>query len=145
MGQSDFNQIMRLSNQLVIAAKNFEEEQNLSPIQKPTTSKDMDEQLKLAHTLVDVVDRRKRKMCVTTLRYNVNELESSYGQVRLFARKGGIEIETNCLNYELDEYIHLLVVMSSVCHKVLANLSISNLLWKVIAPMYYLSFFSLFE
>ena len=92
MGQSDFNQIMRKRNQLVIAAENFEEKQNLSPIQKPTMSKDMDEQLKLAHRLVDVVDRRKRKLCVTTLPYNVNKLESSYGQVRLFARKGGREI-----------------------------------------------------
>ena len=47
----------------------------------------MDEQLKLAHKVVDVVDRANRKICVTLLRYNVDTPESSYAQVRLFARK----------------------------------------------------------
>ena len=47
-------------------------------------SKDMDEQLKLAHKVVDVVDRANRKICVTLLRYNP---ESSNAQVRILARK----------------------------------------------------------
>ena len=47
----------------------------------------MDEQLKLAHKVVDVVDLANRKICVTLLRYNVDTPESSYAQVRLFARK----------------------------------------------------------
>ena len=53
----------------------------------PTMSKDMDEQLKLAHKVVDVVNRANRKICVTLLRYNVDKPESSYAQVQLFARK----------------------------------------------------------
>ena len=50
-------------------------------------SRDMDEQIKLAHKAVDVVDRANRKICVTVLRYNVDKPESSYAQVQLFARK----------------------------------------------------------
>ena len=43
MGETDFNQFMRLSNQLVKAAKNFAREQNLTPVLIPTRSKYMDE------------------------------------------------------------------------------------------------------
>ena len=87
MGEAVFNQFMRLRNQLVNAAENFATEENLTPVLIPTMSRDMDEQLKLAHRVVDVVDRTNRKICVTLLRYNVDKPESSYAQVRLFARK----------------------------------------------------------
>ena len=65
IGEADFNQFMRLRNQLVYAAENFAREENLTPVQIPTLSKDMEEQLKLAHKVVDVVDRTNRKICVT--------------------------------------------------------------------------------
>ena len=78
---------MRLRNQLVNAAENFAREENLTAVLMPTMSKDMDEQLKLAHKVVHAVDRGNRKICVTLLRYNVDKPESSYAQVRLFARK----------------------------------------------------------
>ena len=42
MGEADFNQFMRLRNQLVNVAKNFAREENLTPVQIPTKSKDMD-------------------------------------------------------------------------------------------------------
>ena len=87
MGEADFNQFMRLRNQLVNAAENFAREENLNPVLIPTMSREIDEQLKLAHNVVDVVDRTNRKICVTLLRYNVDKLESCYAQVRLFARK----------------------------------------------------------
>ena len=87
MGEADFNQFMRLSNQLVNAANNCAQEENLTPVLIPTMSKEVDEQLKLAHKVVDVVDRANRKLCVTLLRYKVEKPESSYAQVRLFARK----------------------------------------------------------
>ena len=57
MGEADFNQFMRLRNQLVNAAENFAREENLTPVVIPTMCKAMDEQLKLAHKVVDVVDR----------------------------------------------------------------------------------------
>ena len=50
-------------------------------------SKNMDEQLKLAHKVVYVVDRANRKICVTLLRYNVDRPENSYAQVRIFATR----------------------------------------------------------
>ena len=56
MGEADFNQFMRLRNQLVNAAENFAREEKLTPVVIPTMCKDMDEQLKLAHKVVDVVD-----------------------------------------------------------------------------------------
>ena len=50
-------------------------------------SKNMDEQLKPAHKVDDVVDRAYRKMFVALLRYKAIEPENSYAQVRLFASK----------------------------------------------------------
>ena len=87
MGEADFNQFMRLGNQLVNAAENFAIEENLNPVLIPTRSRDIHEPLKLAHKVVDVVDRAHRKICVTLLRYNVDKPESSNAQLRLFARK----------------------------------------------------------
>ena len=87
MGEADFNQFMRLRNQLVNAAETFAREENLTPVLISTRSKDMDEQLNLAHNLVDVVDRGKKKICVTLLRYNVIKPENSSAQIRLSAKK----------------------------------------------------------
>ena len=56
MGEADFNQFMRLRNQLVNAAENFAREENLTPVLIPTMSKDMDEQLQLVQKVVHVVD-----------------------------------------------------------------------------------------
>ena len=61
MGEADFNQFMRLRNQLINAAENFTREEILTPVLKPTMSKGMDEQFKWAHKVVDVVDRANRK------------------------------------------------------------------------------------
>ena len=130
MGEAHFNQFMRLRNQLVNAAENFAREENLTPVLIPTMSRDMDEQLKLAHKVVDVVDRTNRKICVTLLRYNVDKPESSYAQVRLFARKKEDEKfqQVVYVNYKLEEYIYLLDVMNSVYEKVITNQPICNVL-----------------
>ena len=130
MGEADFNQFMRLRNQLVNAAKNFAREENLTPVPIPTMSRDMDEQLKLAHKVVDVVDRTNRKICVTLLQYNVDNPEGSYAQVRLFARKKEDERfqQVVFVNYKLEEFIYLLDVMNSVFDKVITNQPICNVL-----------------
>ena len=47
----------------------------------------MEEQLKLVHKVLDIVDRPKRRICVTLLRYRMDNPETSYAQVRLFGRK----------------------------------------------------------
>ena len=66
-GEADFNQFIRRRNQLVVAAGNFLREQNLSPILQSTLSKDMEEQLKLVHKVIDVMDCANRRICVTLL------------------------------------------------------------------------------
>ena len=68
MGEADFNQFIRLRNQLVVAVRDFSKEENLPPVHVKLLSKDMEEQLKLTHRVVEVVDRPNRKICVTTLR-----------------------------------------------------------------------------
>ena len=81
MGEADFNQYIRQRNQLVVAADNFLREQNLPPVLQSTLSKDMEEQLKLVHEVIDVVDRPNRRICVPLLRYKVDNPETSYAQV----------------------------------------------------------------
>ena len=87
MGEANFNQFMQLANQLVNAARNFDREESLTPRLIPTKFKDMHEQLKLSHKVIDVVDRANRKICVTLLRYNVDKPESSYAQIQILAKK----------------------------------------------------------
>ena len=130
IGEVDFNQFIRQRNQLVVAADNFLREQKLSPVLQSTLSKDMEEQLKLVHKVIDFVDRPNRKICVTLLRYKADNPETSYAQVRLFERK---EEEENIqqivfVKYRLVEIIYLLDVMNSVSDKVIANQPIFNVL-----------------
>ena len=87
MGEADLNQFIRQRNQLVVAPDNFLREQNLSPVLQSTLFKDMEEQLKFVHKVIDVVDRSNRKICVTMLRYKADNPETPYAQVRLFGRK----------------------------------------------------------
>ena len=51
MGEADFNQFLRLRNQLVFSVRDFNTEQNLPPVQVKPLAKDMEEQLKLTTNL----------------------------------------------------------------------------------------------
>ena len=130
MGEADFNQIMRLRNQLVNATENFAREENLTPVLIPKMSKDLDEQVKLAHKVVDVVDRANRKICVTLLRYDVDKPESFHAQVQLLAKKKEDEKfeQVVYVHYKTEEFIYLLDVMTSVYEKVITNHSICKFL-----------------
>ena len=130
MGEVDFNQFIRQRYQLVVAADNFLTEQYLSPVLQSTLSKDMEEQLKLVHKVIDVVDRPNRRICVTLLRDKVDNPETAYAQVRLFGRKKEEEKFQQILyvNYRLDEFIYLLDAMTSVYDKVIANQFLCNVL-----------------
>ena len=83
----------------------------------------MEEQLKLVHKVIEVVDRRNKRTCVTLLRYRANNAETCYAQVRLFGRKKEEEKfhQIVYVNYRLDEFIYLLDVMNSMYDKVIAN------------------------
>ena len=130
MGEADFNQFIRQGNQLVVAAENFLREQNLSSILQSTLSKDMEEQLKLVHKVIGVVDCPNRRICVTLLGYKANNPDTSYAQLRLFGRKTAEEKfqQIVYVNYKLDEFVYLLDVMNSVYDKVIANQPICNVL-----------------
>ena len=78
MGEAEFNQFMWLRIQLVIAAENFARRENLSPVLIPTMSTEKDELPKLAHKVLEVVDKANRKFCVTLLWYITDKPESSY-------------------------------------------------------------------
>ena len=136
---------MILRSQLVNAAENFALEENLTQVLIPTMSRDIDKQLQLAHKVVDVVDRANRKNCVTQLRYSVEKPESSYAQVRIFARKKEDEKfqQVVYVDYKLKEFIYLLHVMNSVYDNVVTNESICIVLQKTISSVYSLSFFSI--
>ena len=130
MGEADFNQFIRLRNQLVVTVRDFSKEESLLPVQVKLLAKDMEEQLKLTHKVVEVVDRAHRKICVTMLRYNVEKPETSYVQVRLFGRRKDEEKFNQIVyvNYKLDEFIYLLDVMNSVYNKDIANEPLCNVL-----------------
>ena len=70
-GVTDFNQFIRLSNPLFVAVRGFSKEENLTPVHVTLLAKDMEEQLKLTHKVVEAVDRPHRKICGIMLRYNV--------------------------------------------------------------------------
>ena len=129
MGEADFNHFIRQRNQLDVTADNFFREQNLSAVLQSTLSKDMEEQLKLVHKVIDVVDRPNRRICVTLLRYKLDNPETSYAQVRLFGRKKEEEKfqQIVYVNYRLDEFTYPLDVMNSVYDKVIANQPICNI------------------
>ena len=116
MGEADFNQYLRQRNQLVVAADNFLKAQSLSPVLQSTLSKEMEEQMKLVHRVNDVADCPKRRICVTLLRYKVDNPEASYAPARLFGRKKEEEKRQQkvYVNYKLDEFLYLLDVVNSV-------------------------------
>ena len=130
MGEADFNQFIRQRNQLVVAADKFLREQFLTPVLQSTLSRDMEEQLKLVHKVIDVVDCLNRRICVTLLRYKLVNPESSYVRVRLFGRKTEEEKLQHIvyLNFKRDEFVRLFDIMGSVYDKVVDNQPICKVL-----------------
>ena len=146
MGETDFNQFIRLRNQLVVAVRDFSKEESLTHVQLKLLGKDIEEQLKLTHKVVEVVDRPHRIICVTMLRYKVEKPETSYVEVQLFGR-GKEEEKINQIVYvncKLDEFISLLDVLNSLYDKVIANETLCNVLLQIIATNYSLQSFPLY-
>ena len=97
-GEADFKRFMPLRNHLVIAAESLGSGENLSPVLKPTMSKDWDGQLKLSHKLIDVVDHANRDTYVSLLQYNVEKIrEFLCSNPSLCKEEGQKEVSTNCL------------------------------------------------
>ena len=64
------------------------------------------------------------------LRYNVDDPNTAYAQVRLFTRRKLEDTftQTAFVNYKLDEFVHLLNVILSVGDKVLDNQKLCNII-----------------
>ena len=120
MGESNFNHFLWLRNQLVLAAENFGGDQKFSPIQVKTMSRDTEEQLKVVHELVVVVDSPYRKIFVTLLQINVDKKGSSCAQIRIIAIKNEEEIFQLivCVKYTLEDFNYYLNLENSVNDKV---------------------------
>ena len=114
---------MRLKNQLVFAAEDFASEENLSRVQIPPLSIDMAEHPKLAHNVVDTVDRANRKTCVTLLRYTVDKPESSYAQVGISAELNEDEMfqQFAYVKYKLEKFNDLPNVKNSAFNNVFSH------------------------
>ena len=128
MAEADFNQFIRQRIQLVVAADNFLIEKNFPPVLQSILSKDLEEQLKLVHKVIDVVVRPRRRICVTLLRYKLDNSDTSFAQIRLFGRRKEEEKfrQIVYVNHKLDEFVYLLDVLNSVNDKVIANQPICN-------------------
>ena len=102
----------------------------MSPVLQSTLSKDIKEQLKLVHKVIDVVVRPNRKICLTVLRYKAKNPEISYAQVFLWGRKKEEENFQHIVyvRYKLEDFVYLLDVVNSVYDKVIANQPICNVL-----------------
>ena len=85
--QYDLKQFLRLQNQLILAADNFIKEENLPYINVVGLSRDIDNQLKHVHRVIEIAEGAKRKVCVTMQRYKEDNPETSYAQIRLFTRR----------------------------------------------------------
>ena len=107
MVKADFNQFVRLRNQLVVEVRDFSKEENIPPLKVKLLAKDVEEQLKLTHKVVEVDDRSQRKICLIMLRYILEKPETSFIQVRLFGRRRDEEKFKQILyvNHKLDEFI----------------------------------------
>ena len=129
MGEADFIQFIRLRNQLVVAVRDFSKEENLPPVQVKLLAKDMQEQLKLTHKVVEVVDRPQKDLRDYAA-LQCGEARTSYVQVRLFGRRKDEEKINQIVyvNYKLDEFIYLLDVINSVYDKVIADEPLCNVL-----------------
>ena len=116
---------MRLRNQLLISAEKFGREDNLLPVPIPAMSKELDEQLKLAHKFVDVVNRTNRLICVPLLWYSVDKPESYYPEVRICSKEKEDETcrKNVSVKYKQEKTICLLDVMNSLYQKVTTNQS----------------------
>ena len=135
MGEAEFIRFIRVKNPLIVAVRDFSKAQNLPPVQVKLLAKDMEEQLKLTHKIVEIVDRPHRKICMTMLRYNVEQPKTSYVQVRLSGRRKEEEKINQIVyvNYTLDDFIFLLDLMDSVYDKIISNETRCNVLQQVIA------------
>ena len=82
---SNFKRFVGPRNQPIFATENVTKKQNMSPFELQREPKDKDEQLKIAHKTIKVVDRSNRMTRVNPLQFNLLMLERKYHEVLIFA------------------------------------------------------------
>ena len=90
----------------------------------------MDEQIKLAHKVVEVVDSANKNIFATLLWYSVEKTEFFFAQVRLIVSKMEDEKfqQIVYVKNKPDEFIYLFDVMTSVYNKFITNQPVCNVL-----------------
>ena len=96
-GETDFNQVLWFRNQLVIAAENSAREEKLTPVLMPTRSKDLDEQLKLAHNGWRSKPSKQKDFCDSCAVQCGQALEFQRSSPHIRKEEGGREFSTSCL------------------------------------------------
>ena len=95
ISENDFNDFMRMKNELLVATTEFATVQGhqLRTVTIGAFAREMETQLKMAHKVYNVVDLSHRRICVTMLQYKVKISEPSYGQVQVFTPKKDFQTE----------------------------------------------------
>ena len=129
MGLFDFKQLLCLRNPIVLAVREFSTDETLKGVVTSPLSKDLDEQLKHVQKALTVVDRPKRKIIATMMKYCMDKPESTYVQLRLFARNSEHDKlqQLVFVNYKYDEFLYLLDIITSISDQVLSNQSLCNI------------------
>ena len=91
MVESDFKQIIRLMNQIVVEAGNINREHDWSAIQNTAMFGNLGEQLKLCHNVFDLVDRVKRTI------FESNAVQWGRARDLPCRRNAGGKTTTDCL------------------------------------------------
>ena len=125
MGVFDFKQLLCLQNLIVLAVREFSTDETLKEVVTSPLSKDLDEQLKHVQKAITIVDRPKRKIIATMVKYSMDKPESTYVQLRLFTRNSEHDKfqQLVLVNYKYVEFLSLLDVITSISDQVLSNQS----------------------
>ena len=107
----------------------FSTDETLKKVITSPPSKDLDEQLKHVQKAITIVDRPRRKIIATMKKYCLDKPESTYVQLRLFTRNSEHDKFQRLVfvNYEYDEFLCLLDVITSISDQVLSNQSLCNI------------------
>ena len=97
MGEADFNQFIRLRNELVVAVRDFSKEENLHAVQVQLLAKDVEEQLKLTHKVVEVVDRLQKDLRDYAALQCGEARDFICSSAIVWKKKGRRKIQSNCL------------------------------------------------
>ena len=90
LGESNFKQLLKFRNPIVVATGDFSREENSRSIVASPLSKGLEEQLKPIQKAITIVDRPKKEIIATKM-YCVDKPDNTYVQILHFMRKNEAE------------------------------------------------------